>query len=189
MNISAFDQTNQFVFYLQKFKNSGVIQYDQAQLASKKTCIIIDTKRSFEVISIPLYAYQIFPKNIMTHFTQWAHEEREMKEGDTVVQQIFIPPFKALSQKIICGVRIKEIISEPNRKGFSYETLLGHVEKGISIFTLEKIGTEVFFVIETFSAPANLLAKWLKHVFSLPYQAYCTKKALQYLKRNIEMLG
>ena len=124
----------------------------------------------------------------MAYLTQWNHEQRTIKKGDTIMQQVFIPPNRYISQKIIFGVRIKEIIDEQNRVGYSYETLKGHVEKGISTFTIEKTGDEqTVFRIHTYSAPANLLTKLLGPVFSIPYQTYCTRKALQNVKKIIEL--
>ena len=109
-----------------------------------------------------------------------------MKIGDTIAQQVYIPPTKVFSQKIIFGVRINQIIDQTNRKGFSYETLEGHVEKGISTFTLEQVNNIITFNIQTFSTPGNILTKLLGPVFSVPYQTFCTKNALENVKRQLE---
>jgi uncharacterized protein (UPF0548 family) len=111
-----------------------------------------------------------------------------MKAGDTIVQQVYLPPIQSFSQKIIFGVRISEIIDSDDRKGFSYETLEGHVEKGISIFTIEKLNDKPIFKIQTFSKPGNLLTRLMGPIFSIPYQKYCTKAALKNVKRQIELL-
>ncbi|HEY1038169.1 MAG TPA: DUF1990 family protein, partial [Bacteroidia bacterium] len=149
--------------------------------------IKLTTTKTFEQLDLSFFFnYNIFPDNILIFETQWNLENRKMKEGDTIVQQVYIPPVKTISQKLIFGVRIKEIINEPNKKGFSYETLEGHVEKGISVFTVEQENSELIFKIHTWSAPGNLLAQMLGPVFSRPYQRFCTKKALQYGKMQIE---
>ena len=109
-----------------------------------------------------------------------------MKIGDTIVQQVFLPPHKTLSQKVIFAVRIKEIINQPKRKGFSYETIEGHVEKGVSMFTIEKKTQKSIFKIHTFSKPGNLLTRLVGPIFSLPYQSYSTEKALNNVKEIIE---
>ena len=96
----------------------------------------------------------------MTYLTQWASEKREMQIGDTIVQQAFIPALRHLSQKIIFGVRINDIINEPTKIGFTYEILKGHVERGISIFTIEKTADQkTIFKVHTFSQPGNILTK------------------------------
>src|SRR5690606_28294336 len=108
---------------------------DKNLLIEKISTIDIETdKVDFQI----LFDYKIFPKNIMTHLSEWKLNNRKMKVGDTVVQQVFIPPTKTFSQKIVFGVKISEIFDGPTKKGFSYETLDGHVEKGISTFTLEQ---------------------------------------------------
>ena len=88
---------------------------------------------------------KIFPGNILTFRAQWQEERRKMKVGDTILQQVFIPPLRNFSQKIIFGVRICDITDTPDQKGFSYETLAGHVEKGISTFTIERTGDNCIF--------------------------------------------
>jgi len=161
--------------------------YDTTRLVKKVTTInLITTKTISELDLTFLFNYQIFPDNIMAFKTQWQDENRKMKVGDTIVQQACIPPLKAFSQKIIFGVRISEIINLPNKKGFSYETLEGHVEKGISIFTIEQLNDERIFKIQTYSTPGNFLTRLLGPVFSVPYQTFCTRKALRHVKRQIE---
>ena len=115
----------------------------------------------------------------MTGLTQWDSENRVMQVGDTIVQQVYLPPWKKFSQKIVFGVRINRIIDEPFKKGFSYETLDGHVEKGLSIFTFELENGNPIFKIETFSKPGNILTRLLGPIFSIPYQTYCTHAALK----------
>jgi uncharacterized protein (UPF0548 family) len=110
-----------------------------------------------------------------------------MQIGDTIVQQAFIPPFQHVSQKIIFGVRINDIINEPTRIGFSYETLNGHVEKGVSIFTIEQSADrKTIFKVHTFSQPGSLLTKLVGPIFSVPYQTFCTRQGLSNVKRQLE---
>lgn len=118
--------------------------------------------------------------------TEWNKENRKMKIGDTIAQQANIPPFKIFSQKIIFGVRINEIINEDSRNGFSYETLEGHVEKGISTFTIEENMETIIFKIHTYSKPGNILSQLVHPIFSIPYQTFCTKRALNNVSERIK---
>ncbi len=188
MKIYLTNQVNYFSKLLKELCRVPVIEYDKSQLREKKTVIEINTTKKIEDIDLGfLFGYRIFPENIMSYLTQWEHEGRRMKVGDTIVQQVYIPPVKKYSQKILFGVRIKEVINEPIKKGFSYETLEGHVEKGISIFTIEKQHNDnIVFVIETFSEPATTLTKILGPIFSIPYQAYCTNLALKNVKKILK---
>ena len=161
--------------------------YDVSRLKQKVSSIVISSQHSFENINLQfLFDYKIFPSNILTFLTQWENEKRKMKAGDAIVQQVFIPPTKIFSQKLIFGVRIKEIIDEKSRKSFSYETLEGHVEKGISTFTVEEVEGKIVFKINTFSGAGNLLSKLMAPVFSIPYQTFCTKKALENCRKQLE---
>lgn len=187
MKIYLTDQKNNFNKHLNILKTSEVIPYDKNRLTAKVTTIDINTFRKIEHIDLGfIFDYHIFPGNIMTFQTQWDAEHRKMKLGDTIVQQVYIPPTRIFSQKIIFGVRINEIIDEPDKKGFSYETLCGHVEKGISTFTIEQLDDNLIFNIQTYSTPGNMLTKLLGPIFSIPYQTFCTRAALTNVKEQIE---
>ena len=160
--------------------------FDKTKLKEKSTAIDIKTEKTLGQINLDfLFDYKIFPSNILTFMTQWGQEKRKMKIGDTILQQAFIPPTKTFSQKIIFGVRVNSIIDETDRKGFSYVTIEGHVEKGESTFTIEKGDGGLIFKIRTFSEPGNLLTKLVGPVLTVPYQAYCTRTALENVKRQI----
>ena len=163
------------------------MDYDKNHLPEKTTTIEINTTKKIDQINLDfLFDYQIFPANIMTFTNQWTDENRKMRIGDTIAQQVYIPPTKTISQKIIFGVRVKEIIDQADEKGFSYETLEGHVEKGISTFTLEQLDNKLVFKVQTYSTPGNIIVKLLGPIFSVPYQTFCTKTALKNVKRQLE---
>jgi len=164
-----------------------VMKYDIKTLREKISIIELSTKTSLENLDLKFFFdYHIFPNNIIAFLAQWNDENRNMQVGDTIVQQAFIPPIRMFSQKIIFGVRIHEIIDQKDKKGYSYETLEGHVEKGISTFTIEQYGEKLIFKIQTFSKPGNILPILLGPIFSVPYQTFCTKAALRNVKRRIE---
>lgn len=187
MKIYLTDQKRKLKKHLEFLKTSTVMSYDKTRLTKKTTTIDIKTNQKLDVIKLDfLFDYQIFPDNIMTFKTQWTDENRKMKIGDTIAQQVYIPPTKIFSQKIIFGVRINEIIDQADKKGFSYETLEGHVEKGISTFIVEQLEDKLVFKVQTYSTPGNILTKLLGPIFSVPYQTFCTKTALNNVKRQIE---
>jgi hypothetical protein len=187
MKIYLTDQTNKLKQHLDFLKNKKVMGYDKSRLTEKKSTIDIETTKKFEQLKLDfLFDYQIFPDNIMTFKTEWSDENRKMKIGDTIVQQAYIPPTKIFSQKIIFGVRINEIIAQANKIGFSYETLEGHVEKGVSTFTVEQHDNKIIFKVQTYSTPGNILTKIVGPVFSVPYQSFCTRTALKNVKRHLD---
>jgi hypothetical protein len=162
------------------------MDYDKSQLTDKISTIDIETTKKLDQLNLNfLFDYQIFPDNIMTFKNEWTDQSRKMKIGDTIAQQVYIPPTRTYSQKIIFGVRINEIIDQADKKGFSYETLQGHVEKGVSTFTVEQLDNKIVFKIQTYSTPGNILTKLLGPIFSVPYQTFCTKLALINVKNRI----
>lgn len=187
MQLYLTDQQDNFEQHLQKLSKQPVMRYTRTRLREQVTTIGLDTAKSFHNINLDiLFGYNIFPQHIMTCRTQWQIEDRNMCVGDTIVQQVYVPPIKILSFKLIFGVRIHSIIHEARRIGFSYETLEGHVERGISTFTIEQADTDkVIFKIHTFSEPGNMLSKLLAPVFALPYQAYCTREALKNVQSQL----
>jgi hypothetical protein len=186
MKIFLSNQKHKLHHHLEAFKARKVIHYDPAILIEKVTSIPVNTSASLNDLDLTFFFnYKIFPPHIMSFLTQWEAEHRQMQTGDTIVQQAYLPPHQTLSQKIVFAVRISEVIDTPYRKGFSYETVEGHVEKGISTFTLEQDDTGIVFKIHTFSTPGNILTRLLGPVFSVPYQTYCTKQALLYVKQQL----
>lgn len=187
MKIYLTDQKKNFKKHLDFLKTKKVMDYEKSRLTEKISIIDIDTTKKIDQLNLDfLFDYQIFPDNIITFKNEWTNQNRKMKIGDTITQQVYIPPTRTFSQKIIFGVRIKEIIDQADKKGFSYETLEGHVEKGISTFTVEHLDNKVIFKIQTYSTPGNFLTKLLGPIFSVPYQTFCTKTALNNVKRQLE---
>ena len=187
MKIYFLNQEKHFNAHLSLLRGIPIMEYDKETLVEKCTEITSALKIPFQDLDLDfLFDYQIFPSNIMTSLAEWKKGGRKMCVGDTIVQQIFIPPFRLFSLKMISGVRIAEIIDLPDKKGFSYETLEGHVEKGISTFTVESRNNQVVFKIHTFSRPGNFLTR-IAAPLSVPYQAFCTKSALHHLKEQLEL--
>jgi hypothetical protein len=187
MKIYLTDQKNKFKLHLDLLKTKKVMYYDKSRLKNKISTIDINTTKKFDQLNLDfLFDYQIFPDNIMTFKNEWKDQSRKMKIGDTIAQQVYIPPTGTLSQKIIFGVRINEVIDQADKKGFSYETLKGHVEKGVSTFTVEQLDNKIIFKIQTYSTPGNILTKLLGPIFSVPYQTFCTETALKNVKRQLE---
>jgi hypothetical protein len=187
MKIYLTDQKNKFKQHLDFLKTKKVMDYDKSRLIDKISTIEIETTKNLDQLNLDfLFDYQIFPDKIMTFKSEWTDQRRKMKIGDTIAQQVYIPPTRTFSQKIILGVRINEIIDQADKKGFSYETLEGHVEKGVSTFTVEQLDNIIVFKIQTYSTPGNILTKLLGPVFSVPYQTFCTKTALKNVKQQLE---
>lgn len=187
MRIYLTDQSRNFGKLLKQLQIEPTSELDKTKLKEKTTTTCIKTNKTLKELDLGFFFnYKLFPSNIMTFMTQWDHERRQMRLGDTILQQVFIPPTKTFSQKIVFGVRVNNVIDEPERRGFSYVTIEGHVEKGESTFTVEESERGLVFKIRTFSEPGTWLTKILGPIFTAPYQAYCTRAALENVKRQIE---
>lgn len=187
MKIYFASQEKHFESHLKNLISESVMPYRKGLLKKNTTSIIIESTIGSNNLDLSFFFnYHIFPSSILTFKTQWETEKRKMSIGDTIVQQVFIPPFKVASQKLIFGVRINRLIDEPDRKGFSYETLGGHVERGESTFVLEQHHDHLAFKIQTYSEPSSSLVKIFGSLAALPYQRYCTRRALEHVKRQIE---
>jgi Domain of unknown function (DUF1990) len=130
-----------------------------------------------------LFAYNIFPRFLMRAEAQWIRERRTMRIGDIIVQRAVLPPIGFG----ICAefaVRIAALIGEPSKLGFAYETLAGHLERGVSEFYFEERAGEILFVVYTHSEPAHWLSRPGRGVFSLRYQRWCTQQALKHVKQR-----
>jgi hypothetical protein len=188
MNVYLTDQTDRLDQHLKALMGKPVMPFNKTKLREKVTTIQLDTCRPLGQIDLRfLFDYRVFPAHIMTFLTQWGHEGRAMRVGDTIVQQAFLPPTRMFSQKLLFGVRINRIVNEADRKGFSYETLEGHVERGESTFTVQQSTQGLVFKIRTFSEPAHWITKLVDPVITAPYQAYCTQAALAHVKRQITL--
>ncbi len=81
------------------------------------------------------------------------------------------------------AVRVSAMFVEQKRVGFAYETLTGHAESGLSEFFFEERDGGLYFTIHTFSQPGHWTSRLAKEMFTLPYQAWCTGRALKNVKR------
>ena len=104
MKIYLTDQKNKFKQHLDFLKTKKVMDYEKSRLTDKISTIYIDTTKKLDQLNLDfLFDYQIFPDNIMTFKNEWTDQSRKMKIGDTIAQQVYIPPTRTFSQKIIFG--------------------------------------------------------------------------------------
>ena len=157
-----------------------------ATLPEKTSEILLDQSRLLQSSQTDfLFAYDIFPQYLMRAEAQWIKEGRTMRIGDIIVQRAVLPPI-GFGLCAEFAVRISAIFSARNKVGFAYETLSGHLERGVSEFFFEQRGESIFFVIHTYSEPAHWLSRLGGGIFSLPYQAWCTRRALNHVKRRFQ---
>lgn len=195
MRIFLRDQTAALADFIPEFKSLPLSYSSLEGLRERETSLDIPAPKSVEDLSsCPLTAfwgYDIFPSAILTYAAQWTVEKRPMRVGDVIVQQAFLPP-ASLSLKMVFGVRILAIEKGRDKVGFRYGTLSGHAETGVSEFEMVKTAAGIQAVIHTWSAPGLWLSRLAGPFFTMPYQAYSTRKALEgmrdgflYARKNI----
>ena len=128
-----------------------------------------------------LFDYDIFPSSIMRFEAEWKTEGRQMRVGDVILQRAVVPPI-GVGFCMEFAVRICSIIEEGGCLGFEYETLSGHAERGVSKFYFEDKGGSLAFTIRTHSEPGHWTSRIAKRVVTLPYQAWCTRRALKHVR-------
>ena len=124
-----------------------------------------------------LFDYAVFPKSIIRYEAEWQRAGCRMAVGDLILQRAVMPPV-GFGLCLEFAVRVCALFEEEQRLGFAYETLSGHAESGVSEFYFEERAGELWFTIHTFSEPGHWTSRLGKHVFTLPYQAWCTRRAL-----------
>jgi uncharacterized protein (UPF0548 family) len=60
------------------------------------------------------------------------------------------------------------------------------VERGESTFVIEQHDNDLAFKIQTYSEPSNAFVKIFGAWAAVPYQRYCTQKALSHVKQQVE---
>ena len=95
-----------------------------------------------------LLAYTFYPPRIVT-------APGPVREGATLHQRIRVGPLRFRGP-----VKVLALWDEPDRVGYRYEALPGHVERGVAEFELRVTAEgDVRFRIESHSAPAHPLAR------------------------------
>lgn len=187
MKVFLTDQRARLAKHLEDLKRAPIMPFDIASLRERRYEAVIATRRSLQELDIDfLFEYHIYPGHIMAHLGQWQAEGRRMQAGDTIVQQIYLPPLPPFAQKIICGDRVTDVINGPTRRGFSYATLEGHPERGKATFLFEDRAGQIVFSIHNFSGANLWISRVVAPLFTYPYQEYCNRQGLARVKRLVE---
>lgn len=162
------------------------LSYDaQTVLRDKTSSLVVPSRATVADLTAYhfgfLFAYDIFPRSILSFAAEWHTQGRAMQEGDVIVQQAFLPPLP-ISVKCVFAVKVLQILREPTKVGFSYGTLQGHAEMGRSEFAFTLHDGVIHATIHTSSSPGTLLTRLAAPLVTLPYQRYCTRRALERMR-------
>lgn len=181
MKIFLRDQQAHLDRFFSVFKPLALSYDAHTVLREKVTSLVVPARPLTDLTACDLkflFEYNVFPPDIMKFATEWRKEGRAMQKGDIIIQQASVPPLP-ISLKAVFAVRVVNIFRSPTKVGFSYGTLKGHAEMGISEFYFSIQDGVLRANIHTYSAPGTILTRMLAPFLTLPYQQYCTNRALK----------
>ncbi len=117
---------------------------------------------SFACAADHLLRYHFYPPLIMTHVSDFSHEDRRMKPGDRLVQRIGAAnPF---GWTLVEGITMNEIwsvIDEPRRAGFIYVTTEAHEEVGEWSAQIEwRMDQSLMLTVSALSHTSDRIPRW-----------------------------
>ncbi len=137
-----------------------------------------DLDTFFQRLEDRLLTYQVFPPRLMEALI--CSEDGRLSEGATIVQRVAVGPWT-----LEAGVRVIRVWSRRDaagaETGFTYTTLRGHPERGVSTFRIRRDAEEprINFLIDVRSRPGSWLTKLARPV-ARRFQIRATHAALTY---------
>ena len=123
-----------------------------------------------------VFRYEIFPERILRSWGEWRGEGRDMRAGDTIVQEAMVPPFP-WGVRMLFGARVTEVICSLLSVSFSYATLTSHAETGVNSFGLRLEGGEAVAWSTSRAEPGNALMRLAGPVV-MRYADWCKEQAV-----------
>jgi uncharacterized protein (UPF0548 family) len=94
--------------------------------------------------------------------------------------------FRTFGLWCVCSARIVYVIDEPNRFGFAYGTLPGHVESGEEQFLIERTGDgAVWYDVRAFSRPRHALTR-LGYPLVRRLQKQFVRRSAEVMRKAVE---
>lgn len=132
-----------------------------------------------------LFRYDVFPPDILQFLAEWELDGRQMRIGDTIVQQVQTPP--GWGFHLLFAVRVINVFRGEDRAGFSYRTLRGHPETGTNEFSFASASGGITAMVRTTAAPGLAISRLLAPIVTRPYVAFCNRRALDQMVANFLM--
>lgn len=135
-----------------------------------------DVDAVFGLLEDRLLTYRIFPPRLMRPVV--CSEDGRLREGTTIVQHVAIGPLSL--EAAVRVVRVwRDHGADADESGFTYATLEGHPERGISTFRIRRRSGErtIAFLIDVRSRPGSLLTR-VARPFARRFQRHATEAAL-----------
>ncbi|MBS2034685.1 DUF1990 family protein [bacterium] len=132
---------------------------------------------AFQRLARAIRSYDIFPRRLGRGVLR-----RPVEVGDSVGLRYYLVP----GVHLFFASRVYEVIDEPLRSGFSYETLEGHPEAGRETFSVTK-DSETGAIICELKAWSHLARPWPRwlHPLTRPLQTGAGRAALDHFEQLI----
>lgn len=136
-----------------------------------------DADAVFRLLEERLLSYEIFPLRLMR--AEVCSEDGRIHEGTTIVQHVALGPIP-----LEAAVRVVRVWhsreGDAEEVGFTYATVKGHPERGISTFRIRRSNQDhITFLIDARSTPGSLLTR-LTRPFARRFQRRATEAALSH---------
>jgi uncharacterized protein (UPF0548 family) len=137
----------------------------------------------FELLDQRLRRYDIFPPRLMR--AEICSGDGLVHDGTTIVQRVRVGPIR-----LEAGVRVLRVWrhrdGDAEESGFTYATLRGHPERGVSTFRIRRRldRDDIAFLIDVRSRPGTLLTR-LTRPLARRFQRRATDAALDHVSRPI----
>ena len=132
-----------------------------------------------------LLRYQIFPPRIMR--SEICSDDGRIHEDTTIVQYVSVGPVPLES-----AVRVQRMWhsteAELEETGFSYATIRGHPERGVSTFRIRRTPGRITFLIDARSRPGSILTR-VGRPIARRFQRAATEAALDHVLAGADGLG
>lgn len=136
-----------------------------------------DVEAVFRRLEERLLRYQIFPPRIMR--AEICSEDGRLHEGTTIAQHVSLGPVSLEAAVSVLHIWRGQD-GETEEIGFTYATLQGHPERGISTFRIQRNKRrQISFVIDVRSRPGSLVTR-LARPLARRFQRAATEAALAY---------
>jgi uncharacterized protein (UPF0548 family) len=99
-----------------------------------------------------LLAYRVYPPDLLR--AAICPSDTTVRIGGLIVQRVRFGIFV-----LETAVRVDEVRNEVDLCSYSYRTVVGHPERGIASFQLNRVGADATFEINTRSVPGSTLAR------------------------------
>ncbi|MCP4416183.1 MAG: DUF1990 family protein [Chloroflexi bacterium] len=142
--------------------------------------------RFFHKASDLLMRYQFYPRDVLSHVSDFSLGQRWVQVGDRIVQRIHL--FSLFGKPVLDVIVMNEVshvITEPRRYGFTYVTVANHVEQGEWSICIDwQDDGQLLLTVKAISKP-TAAEPARNHSFMHSMQKSAHHRGLEHFKRTV----